>query len=104
MSEIKAENQHTPPFHKEDVDAIKAPLPFTSSFNLDEPSMIDLSFLNEQEKLALLKELEKRQNHQDPKTTWNKDHANLLFALQAQLNKNKIANDYVPLKDQRIRY
>jgi len=105
MSEIKSEIKHVPPFHEEDISAIEAPLPFTTTFNLDEPNMIDLSFLDEKEKLVLLRELEKRQNCADnKKITWTKDHVNLLFTLQAQLNKNQIINDYVPLKDQRVRY
>lgn len=103
MSETKSETQHVSPFHEEDISAIEAPLPFTTSFNLDEPTMIDLGLLNEQEKLTLLRELEKRQNFADnKKITWTKDHVNLLFTLQTQLNKNNI-DDYVPLKDRRTR-
>ncbi len=94
-----AETQYTPPFYPEDISALEGPLPFTTSFNLDEPSMIDLSLLDKQEKEALLKELEKRQNHHDASTSWTKDHVDLLFKLRAQLDKNTSADTYIPLKD-----
>jgi len=93
------ETQHTPPFYPEDVSALESPLPFTTSFNLDEPNMIDLNLLNRQEKETLLRELEKRQNHHDAKTNWTKDHIDLLFEVRTQLNKNINTDDYIPLKD-----
>lgn len=93
------ELQQIPPFYPEDIDALESPLPFTTSFNLDEPSMIDLSLLDKQEKEVLLKELEKRQNHHDASTSWTKDHIGLLFKLRTQLDKNKSVDAYIPLKD-----
>lgn len=92
-----SETKHTPPFHQEKVITFKSVHPFTDSFSsesaqviLDEPTMIDLNLLKEQEKLTLLRELEKRQTYADDvKISWTKDHADLLLKLRKQLGENE---------------
>lgn len=84
-----AETQYTPPF--------------TESFNLETPSMIDLDFLNQDQKQLLLQELEKRQNPSNASTSWTQEHISLLVKLRGQLNKNQTSSDYIPLKDRRMR-
>jgi hypothetical protein len=98
-----SETKHVPPFYKEDIATVESISPFTTSFNLDEPKMIDLNMLEEQEKITLLRELEKRQNAGDIKISWTKDHASLLLKLRNQLEKNENSSSYVPLKDRRVR-
>ncbi len=82
---------HTPPF-------IETNPPFTDKFNLDNPSMIDLTLLNKEEKENLLRELQKRQGLASREISWTGDHVKLLLKLQAELSANKI-DDYVPEKD-----